>query len=168
MRWIAVIVKYLLIIWDLICVELWWTSWWSHGLSTVSKENHLENRVRTANKSTYTSKLSLSLSSEVSSPDQVKFSSACPVQNKCCERTFHTALHSTPHLQPKKERIPALLTLTKALSNRFWFFQGETAGKMWFKWRWPRVLCAACLDTWFEERCSRQYGFKRVQWGTKS
>lgn len=70
---------------------------------SVNKEK-LKDRVRTADKSTCISKLRLSLSSEVNSSDQVKFSSACPMQSKCCEGTFHTPPHSVSPPQKRRKK----------------------------------------------------------------
>lgn len=98
---------------------------------SVNKEK-LKDKVRTANKSTCISKLRLSLSREVNSSDQVKFSSACPTQSKCCERTFHTPPHSmSPH---KREKNPSFNTgqCTVHLSGRFWFARTD-CNKSMFK-----------------------------------
>lgn len=116
----------LLIIWDLPCIELCWTFWWSCGLPTASKEK-LKDRVRTADKPTCISKLRLGLSSEVNSPHQVKFSSACPMQNKCCEKTFHTPPHSISP-PPKRSKKPNSFNTgqcTVHLWHRFWFCRTE-------------------------------------------
>lgn len=77
---------------------------------SVNKEK-LKDGVRAANKSCM-SKLRLSPSSEVNSSDQVKFSSACPMQSTCCGRTFHTPPHSM-YLHKREGRN--LLTLATVL-----------------------------------------------------
>lgn len=100
---------------------------------SVNKEK-LKDGVRTANKSTCISKLRLSLSSEVNSSDQVKFSSACPMQSKCCERTFHAPPHS---MYPHKREGKNLLTLASVLfiyqADSDSLEQRETAAKVCLK-----------------------------------
>lgn len=105
---------------------------------SVNKEK-LKDGVRTANKSTCISKLRLSLSSEVKSSDQVKFSSTCPMysQQVLWEDFPHI---TTLHVPAQKRRKKTLLTLGSVLfvyqADADSLEQRETAAKVCLKWKW--------------------------------